>query len=518
MYTLNKEMTSVDFAPIHATTLSGEQGASIRMSTFVAPPSSSGLTWTAMTFEDDTVRIIPKNMEKAQDLLTDWHNEIEYFVTSETIILPSPANYQNIPGPNAVYRKAPTLTQEDYAALTQKEISVSWKETIIQNYLPTKINQLLLTKQVEEFEKSYARDMAKNGGGTLVSGKAFPFPAESYLLQNQVMKDPSAKVKPFTGQISTSTSSNTRTEYHKDGSSSVINQSHPETTFGYTNLVLETYSNIKPSVTVKVPTSFSATESSKISASSSSGDTCKDFESFAGWSSGKHGPYGFQSCSGGSGSGRWMPWDGRDTYMLLEETKTEIHVFFHLKSMKTLVHVPDMKNSNDTALKLILETPQCGFVRLFTLKAKEATVPWVKQSLHNKYHSTIEELNRAIDTLNNTISETEKASKESQKHCQELENIKRYLGRSYEILDDINYKIKASVLCQEIAKQLVYDAAAAQGLNVRLSNYLKDMGLQKKRYNDGYYYYGLKPTAQKLQDEARLYPKGLNGLSLSFKS
>jgi hypothetical protein len=87
---------------------------------------------------------------------------------------------------------------------------------------------------------------------------------------------------------------------------------------------------------------------------------------------------------------------------------------------------------------------------------------------------------------------------ENQKHLHEEENIKIFIEQRYEILDDLNYKIKASVLCQEIARNLLYDPVTAQALGVRLSNYLKDMGLQKKRYNDGYYYYGLKPKFKQM--------------------
>lgn len=140
-----------------------------------------------------------------------------------------------------------------------------------------------------------------------------------------------------------------------------------------------------------------------------------------------------------------------------------------------------------------LWTPQCGFVRLFTITPKNDALDVVNRLLHNKYHNSIEELNRTIEILPHTLAETEKTTKEDKRHSQEHENIKRYIDTHYEIIDDLNYKIKASVLCQKIARHLIYDEVATQGLNVRLSNYLKEMGLQKKRYNDGYYYYGLKP-------------------------
>ena len=35
------------------------------------------------------------------------------------------------------------------------------------------------------------------------------------------------------------------------------------------------------------------------------------------------------------------------------------------------------------------------------------------------------------------------------------------------------------------------DKSKLSGFRNRLSTYLKELGLQKKRYNDGYYYYGI---------------------------
>jgi hypothetical protein len=452
-----------------------------------------------MTFEDDTVRILPKNMEKAQSLLTEWYNEIEYFVTIEPLVLNCPTDYKNIsctidPSVSKYVYSTQRLSQEDFDSITKKEISVSLKDVIIQNYLPCKINQLILNKKVNDFEKMYFEKLYFAQETVTYSFELRPIAA-----------NPRAKLQPFTS--STSTSSTSTSTINSTTSKEAEDLTH-------TKIVLETYST-NPSVTVKVPTYFSTESSNNTTLlekkEEGRGEWLGTYEAFSRWPSGKQGPYGMHSCTFSTGVDgcRWLS-ASQDNYMLFEEPKQEIHVFFHLKSMKSFVYVPPpllpthmtidatKGTPEKDPLTLIIETPQCGFVRLFTLKMQSEVEPIVNGLLHNKYYSRVEELNSTLDRLHLTLTATEKTMKENQAHKHEQENIKTYISRSFEIVDDLNYKIKASVLCNDISKNFLYDTATAQGLNVRLSNYLKDMGLQKKRYNDGYYYYGFKPKLKGL--------------------
>jgi hypothetical protein len=49
--------------------------------------------------------------------------------------------------------------------------------------------------------------------------------------------------------------------------------------------------------------------------------------------------------------------------------------------------------------------------------------------------------------------------------------------------------ISVEKLCLEDFVKI--DSNKISGFRTRLSKYLKDLGLQKKRYNDGFYYYGI---------------------------
>ncbi len=74
--------------------------------------------------------------------------------------------------------------------------------------------------------------------------------------------------------------------------------------------------------------------------------------------------------------------------------------------------------------------------------------------------------------------------------------MKEYLTKFYVLSDDINKKMKASALYNTIISSGIFNfdnKFTLSGFRNRLSVYLKNLGLQKKRYNDGYYYYGIVP-------------------------
>lgn len=68
-------------------------------------------------------------------------------------------------------------------------------------------------------------------------------------------------------------------------------------------------------------------------------------------------------------------------------------------------------------------------------------------------------------------------------------DVKTFILTNYTITDNINDKMKAIDLFNEIYKFLKIE----EKINIRnkLTNFLLDIGLKKKRYNDGIYYYGL---------------------------
>lgn len=130
----------------------------------------------------------------------------------------------------------------------------------------------------------------------------------------------------------------------------------------------------------------------------------------------------------------------------------------------------------------LLESNICGYKKYFEFENNEIdrNINTTLISLfHEKYFddekSLIDKINSFKELFN--IDDTLKR------------DVKTFISCNYNITDDINDKMKASELFNEIYKFLKIE----EKINIRnkLTNFLLDIGLKKKRYNDGIYYYGL---------------------------
>ena len=84
------------------------------------------------------------------------------------------------------------------------------------------------------------------------------------------------------------------------------------------------------------------------------------------------------------------------------------------------------------------------------------------------------------------------------------ESIMKYIKSNYHLSKDIKFRIKSSVLYEDVTSMLKINHPN-EYLNQKLfSDYLKKLGLQRKRYSDGYYYYGIElnyaPTVENFED------------------
>jgi hypothetical protein len=108
--------------------------------------------------------------------------------------------------------------------------------------------------------------------------------------------------------------------------------------------------------------------------------------------------------------------------------------------------------------------------------------------INNKYYENLDELNACVLNTKNLFENNIEIYNEEEKVTKIIKNI-------YKITDNINDKIKASELFEKIYNELIY----FQNIKIknkitfrnRFSKYLINMKLKKKRFSDGFYYYGL---------------------------
>ncbi len=148
-------------------------------------------------------------------------------------------------------------------------------------------------------------------------------------------------------------------------------------------------------------------------------------------------------------------------------------------------------------LDVMMNNCEYGFIELFTIQSSNQDIlEHINKKYANKSFESIEELNDLLVTTNETIEFMEQHSKSTTTLENEEKNIKDYFIKTYIIDTDLNHRMKASVLYDMIVEEPSLNKFIEQSkltsFKNRLSKYLKELGLQKKRYNDGYYYYGIR--------------------------
>lgn len=69
--------------------------------------------------------------------------------------------------------------------------------------------------------------------------------------------------------------------------------------------------------------------------------------------------------------------------------------------------------------------------------------------------------------------------------------IMNYLKENYDISEDINKRMKASIIIEYIQRDLFLDISNKLEFSKKVSQYLLELNLKKKRFSDGIYYYGI---------------------------
>lgn len=188
-------------------------------------------------------------------------------------------------------------------------------------------------------------------------------------------------------------------------------------------------------------------------------------------------------------------------YVLEPKDKSEsknkdiyISTFLNIYDMTTFT----MKVSiNDDATRhfekefLLERENNYGIVKLFSYRTSDnSEVEHIENTFHVKCFKTVEEINGQLNVIDklfevmknvNTIHKTN-----------EEEVVTKYLLENFNISEDPEKKIKASVLFDYLVDQQEYLGITIDlHFRNRLSKYLLKLGLNKKRYGSGYFYYGI---------------------------
>jgi membrane carboxypeptidase/penicillin-binding protein len=113
--------------------------------------------------------------------------------------------------------------------------------------------------------------------------------------------------------------------------------------------------------------------------------------------------------------------------------------------------------------------------------------------IENTKGEILEEINKQLLLTSEFLDFSNKYNEANNIKKDEEEQVKLFINTKYIIDNDVNHKMKASTLYDSVidSSLIFIDNNNLAGFRIRLSKYLKELGLQKKRYNDGVYYYGI---------------------------
>jgi hypothetical protein len=174
----------------------------------------------------------------------------------------------------------------------------------------------------------------------------------------------------------------------------------------------------------------------------------------------------------------------------VKEKKSTIFVLINDKFLNTIT----IQNPDEDVLHIIENNVEFGFIKLFGFTTNNKDViSFVEREFNKTIFNDIEEINKKLLVASQYIDFSDKQNQINDITSNEENIVKKFLNSKYTIDDDINHKMKASTLYDIIINSNIVkiDNNKIGGFRTRLSKYLKDIGLQKKRYNDGFYYYGI---------------------------
>ena len=136
--------------------------------------------------------------------------------------------------------------------------------------------------------------------------------------------------------------------------------------------------------------------------------------------------------------------------------------------------------------QIVREFPDFKLMREYTNLSSTSTDMITTYFLNNMY-CDIETVTKKIDAFESLYDLTKNPLEE------EKTLILYYINNYYNISRSVDKRIKVSVLLEEVEKELKLKSSS--NLKYRFASILAELGLQKKRYSDGMYIYGIESKA-----------------------
>jgi hypothetical protein len=415
-----------------------------------------------LNFEDDTMRPVLKIDDKYLDIIQKWYEDCDLFLDIEETNVSIPEN----------------ITSQDVNNVLFQDLNYKYKEEYLNNYMPLVINNIISNRNIKDFERKYFIKPTKDIKTTYVNqdtdtslkcdnindkllqlGISIPNNINSSYVEEE-KKDDNIKKYAWYSDVSGSINPEILNKYILD---------NPHISNNVVTFDVEPYNSYFE---------FD-TEKSKFDTETSKFYTVKNLYAY-------NSGYNSLSCKF---SDNCEVLD--DPHTKEQEIRTDsIFVLIHDKYLQTIT----IKNPDQNINYIIKNHPEFGFIKLFDYSTdNKDIIEFIEREFDGSMFNVIEEVNKKLLVTSQYIDFLNKQNKNNIIASTEENQVKKFLDSKYTIINDASKKMKASVLYDIIinSKYIKIDSNKFAGFRTRLSKYLKDLGLQKKRYNDGFYYYGI---------------------------
>ncbi len=428
-----------------------------------------------LNFEDDTIKPVIEIEEKYMKIINKWYE-------SCNLILDIEKTNSSIPE---------TITVQDVSGVLFNEINYKYKDEYLYKYLPLIINNIISNRSIRDLERKYfsklpnktpsSNNFVNQTNETNIIYENLGIKIPQNLLNNNESDDKKNNDKYFTFQSGSI--------YNNFGGTigGIIRTIDPEILpkkeYNQVNSNQYSYGMVVPDNIEKIELEpyNKIYEDTKLIQDDK--DPKKIVFSYN---------HDFNVLNPKFGDASYITDDLYSNEKVKPNTSTEsIYIIYNSKFLQSLCIV----NPSSDILYILQKHTEFGFIKLFSLVTSNTDiVQFVKNEFDKFQFNDIDELNQKLNVTSQYIEFLNKHNNLSINISSEELQVKKYIESTFLIDNDINNKMKASILHDVIinSKIVKIDESKISGFKNRLSKYLKDLGLEKKRYNDGYYYYGIR--------------------------
>lgn len=192
-----------------------------------------------------------------------------------------------------------------------------------------------------------------------------------------------------------------------------------------------------------------------------------------------------------------LPHDFTQSLIPISSKKIDVYnpiymiLFHNIYNISLIVHdsYQNIKNVCD-------EFQEFEIMESFKNDIDKIIIENLKVHFHKKSFETKDALKHKMSCFKTLYFEDE-YFKTSQKNMSEKERIHEFFNENYIINNDQNHKINASELYKTVMNHLCIGYEDRALFKKRLAGYLIEVGLTRKRYSEGYFYWGIQPSSKK---------------------